>query len=1173
MKIKKLFTEGSSNPYELFQYTFRSSSLRNPDGSIVFQMDNIEVPQQWSQMATDILAQKYMRKTGVLQKDKNGKIKKDKNGKPIYGAENSIKQVVHRLAGTWRYWGEKYNYFSSEEDAKNYYDEIAYMLLNQMAAPNSPQWFNTGLAWAYGIKGSKQGHYYVDPDTKKLKKSQDAYTRPQPHACFIQSVKDDLLNEGGIFDLATREARIFKFGSGSGTNFSNLRGEGEILSGGGKSSGLMSFLKIFDRAAGAIKSGGTTRRAAKMVIVDIDHPDVIDFIEWKAKEEEKVAALVTGSKINATFLQAIIDAAVEHGTDRNENEKLNDLIQKALHRGVPFAYIMRVLALVEQGYTNLNFDVFDTNYESEAYMTVSGQNSNNTVRVTNDFMRAVENDEMWELRYRTTGEVIRKVRARDLWEKINMSAWKSADPGLQYDTTINEWHTCPNSGRINASNPCSEYMFLDDTACNLASLNLMKFYDEEKDVFLIDEFKHAVRIWTITLEISVLMAQFPSERVAQLSYDFRTLGLGFANIGSLLMVNGIPYDSQEGVAMAGAITAIMTGEAYATSAEMAKELGTFPKFDINREPMLRVIRNHRRAAYFADENEYEGLTIKPIGLNPRYAPAYLVEAAKETWDKALELGEKHGYRNAQVSVIAPTGTIGLVMDCDTTGIEPDFAIVKFKKLAGGGYFKIVNQSVQKALHKLGYSEKQIEDIEKYTKGHGTLIGCPSINYKSLLNKGFTEEKLREIEKMLDNVFDIKFAFNKWTLGEDFCRKLGFTEKQLNSPTFDMLKELGYTKEEIERANDYVCGTMMLEGAPHIKESHLPIFDTANKCGKNGKRYIPYMAHVRMMAGVQPFVSGAISKTVNMPAEANVEEIGNVYMESWKLMLKAIAIYRDGSKLSQPLSSANDEGLDEVVMLGDENTLDERIGPKEVQEQIIDNMQQRSVRKKLPKKRNGHIREAYVGGHKVYLRTGEYEDGTLGEIFIDMYKEGASFKGLLNCFAVLTSKALQYGVPLEELVDSFTFTRFEPAGYVDGHEAIRSATSILDYVFRSLGYDYLNITDFVHVKAVDEIAGNGINGKDNKESDDKKEDKNETSDSSNKKEIVTETKEEEEPPLVTVNSNGNGKSNGIAVKFQEASAAKQIGYTGEQCASCGSIRVKRNGSCTVCEDCGATTGCS
>ncbi len=1173
MKIKRHFTKGSSSPYELFEYTFRSSSLRNPDGSVVFQMDNIEVPKQWSQMATDILAQKYMRKTGVPQKNEDGSIKTDEKGKPVLGGENSIKQVVHRLAGTWRYWGEKYNYFSSEEDAKNFYDEIAYMLLNQMAAPNSPQWFNTGLAWAYGIKGSKQGHYYVDPETKKLKKSQDAYTRPQPHACFIQSIKDDLLNEGGIFDLATREARIFKFGSGSGTNFSNLRGEGEILSGGGKSSGLMSFLKIFDRAAGAIKSGGTTRRAAKMVIVDIDHPDIIEFIEWKAKEEEKVAALVTGSKINSTFLQAIIDAAVENGTDRKTNKKLNELIQKALHRGVPYAYIMRVLALVEQGYTKLDFDVYDTNYESEAYATVSGQNSNNTVRVTNDFMRAVENDEMWELRYRTTGEVVRKIRARELWKIINMSAWKSADPGLQYDTTINEWHTCPNSGRINASNPCSEYMFLDDTACNLASLNLMKFYDEEKGVFRVDDFKHAVRIWTIALEISVLMAQFPSERVAQLSYDFRTLGLGFANIGSLLMVNGIPYDSKEGVAMAGAITAIMTGEAYATSAEMAKELGTFPKFDINKEPMLRVIRNHRRAAYFAEENEYEGLTIKPLGLNPRYTPDYLVEAAKETWDQALEAGEKYGYRNAQVSVIAPTGTIGLVMDCDTTGIEPDFAIVKFKKLAGGGYFKIVNQSVQKALHKLGYSDKQIEDIEKYTKGHGTLIDCPSINYKSLLNKGFTEEKLREIEKMLDNVFDIKFAFNKWTLGEDFCRKLGFSEKQLNSPTFDMLKELGFTKEEIERANDYVCGTMMLEGAPHIKESHLPIFDTANKCGKNGKRFIPYMAHVRMMAGVQPFVSGAISKTVNMPAEANVEEIGKVYMESWKLMLKAIAIYRDGSKLSQPLSSANDEGLDEVVMLGDENTLDETRGPKEVQEQIIENMQQRSVRKKLPKKRNGHIREAYVGGHKVYLRTGEYEDGTLGEIFIDMYKEGASFKGLLNCFAVLTSKALQYGVPLEELVDSFTFTRFEPAGYVDGHEAIRSATSILDYVFRSLGYDYLNITDFVHVKAVDEIAENGISDDDKSDNADKKEDEDETSTSANKKEIVTEEKQEEEPPLVTVNSNGNGKSNGTAVKLQEANAAKQIGYTGEQCASCGSIRVKRNGSCTVCEDCGATTGCS
>jgi len=1191
MKIDKVFTKGSSSPYDMFEYTFRSSTLRNPDGSMVFEMDDIEVPSQWSQMATDILAQKYFRKTGVPQYDKKGKQKKDKNGKPVLGPEKSIRQVVHRLAGTWRYWGEQNNYFSSVEDAQNFYDELVFMLMNQMTAPNSPQWFNTGLNWAYGISGSKQGHYFVNPDTGKLEKSKDAYTRPQPHACFIQSINDDLLNEGGIFDLATREARIFKFGSGTGTNFSSLRGEGELLSGGGKSSGLMSFLKIFDRAAGAIKSGGTTRRAAKMVIVDIDHPDIEQFIEWKAKEEEKVAALVAGSKINNTFLQAIIDEAVKGGTDRTKNEELNNLIQKSLHRGIPLSYIMRVLALVDQGFTSLNFEVFDTHYESDAYATVSGQNSNNSIRVTDSFLRAVEKDQMWELRYRTKDEVYRKVSARALWEKINLCAWKSADPGIQYDTTINEWHTCPESGRINASNPCSEYMFLDDTACNLASLNLMKFYDEKKGEFLIDEFAHGVRIWTIVLEISVLMAQFPSSQVAKLSYEFRTLGLGFANLGTLLMVNGIPYDSPEGVAMAGAVSAILTGESYATSAELAKELGPFPKYGKNKDSMLRVIRNHRRAAYFADDEEYEGLSIKPLGINPRYVSDYLVEAARKSWDKALEMGEKHGYRNAQVSVVAPTGTIGLVMDCDTTGIEPDFAIVKFKKLAGGGYFKIVNQSVEKALVKLGYSSKQIEDIEKYCKGHGTLINCPSINPNSLKAKGFTDEKLREIDKMLDSVFDIKFAFNKWTIGEEFCHKLGFTDTQINTPSFDMLAELGFTKEEIERANDYVCGTMMIEGAPHIKEGHLSVFDTANKCGKNGKRYIPHMAHVRMMAGSQPFISGAISKTVNMPAEATVAEIGNVYTEAWKLMLKAIAIYRDSSKLSQPLNVSNIEGLDEVVMLGDEDTLDETIGPKEVQEQIRENLSHRAVRRKLPKKRRGHVREAYVGGHKVYLRTGEYEDGSIGEIFIDMYKEGASYKGLLNCFAVLASKALQYGVPLEELVDSFTFTRFEPAGMVDGHEAIKTSTSILDYVFRSIGYDYLNITDFVHVKAVDEIGSSDDSKNDSNDGDDNIssesqedeepsgfENNGEARDINDSPEMSNENKDEQPPLLITksngTNTNGSHKhSNGTAIKLEQATAARQIGYTGEQCISCGSIRVKRNGSCTVCEDCGTTTGCS
>jgi ribonucleoside-diphosphate reductase alpha chain len=764
MKFNRRFTEAGKSPYSKFSYTTKSSTLRNTDGSVVFKMDEVEVPSHWSQVATDILAQKYFRKTGVPQLNKKGKLILDKDGEPKLGGETSIKQIVHRLAGCWRDWGEKFGYFDSTGDAQTYYDEIAYMLLNQMAAPNSPQWFNTGLQFAYNITGNKQGHYYVDPKTKKLVQSKDAYSRPQPHACFIQSVRDDLLNEGGIFDLALREARIFKFGSGTGTNFSALRGEGEILSGGGISSGLMSFLKIFDRAAGAIKSGGTTRRAAKMVIINIDHPDVEHFIEWKAKEEEKVASLVAGSRINATFLHEILNCAIENGTDSNQNQKLNGLIKKALHRGVPLNYIMRVLSLIEQGYTTLNFDIYDTHYEHEGYITVSGQNSNNSVRVTNEFMRAVENDELWELKWRTTGEICKKVKARDLWEKINLCAWKSADPGLQFDSTINEWHTCPESGRINASNPCSEYMFLDDTACNLASLNLMKFFDEDKYELKIDDFIHAVRLWTVTLEISVLMAQFPSKEVALQSFNFRTLGLGYANLGTLLMVSGIPYDSPEALAIGGAITAIMTGESYATSAEMAKELGPFPKYKLNSSSVLRVIRNHRRAAYNAPEKDYEKLSIIPKGINQNICPGYILKSARNAWDRAYELGKKYGFRNAQVTVLAPTGTIGLVMDCDTTGVEPDFAIVKYKKLAGGGYFKIVNQSVPKALKKLGYSEKQIDEIEKYCTGFGTLSGCPTINKEALRNKGFTDDKIQLIEKQLDNVFDIKFAFNKYALG-------------------------------------------------------------------------------------------------------------------------------------------------------------------------------------------------------------------------------------------------------------------------------------------------------------------------------------------------------------------------------------------------------------------------
>ncbi len=1170
MKFSRLFTKDGVSPFDLFKYTKRTSVLRNPDGSVVFEANDVEVPTSWSQMATDILAQKYFRKAGVPLFDETGKPVLDKDGNQVLGSEKSIKQVVHRLANTWRTWGQEHNYFDTEEDGKIFYDELVYMLVNQMSAPNSPQWFNTGIFNEYNITGNKQGHYYVDPVSKKINKSKDAYSRPQPHACFIQSVDDDLLNEGGLFDLATREARIFKYGSGTGTNFSNIRALGEPLSGGGISSGLMSFLKIFDRAAGAIKSGGTTRRAAKMVILDIDHPDIEEFITWKAREEEKVAALVAGSRINKAFLQAIVEEAISNGTDRKNNQRLNTLIQRAIHRGTPLNIIDRTLDLVSQGFTSLDFEDFDTYYEGEAYLTVSGQNSNNSVRITNEFMHCVENDEMWELRYRTTGETVKAIRARDLWNKINMSAWKSADPGVQYDSTINEWHTCPESGRINASNPCSEYMFLDNTACNLASLNLMKFYDETTGSFLIDEYLHAIRIWTVVLEISVLMAQFPSKEVAQKSFDFRTLGLGYANIGTLLMVNGIPYDSPEALAMTGALTAMLTGQAYATSAEMAKELGTFDKYDINKEHMLRVIRNHRRAAYNEAPAKYEDLTVRPMGINPKYVDEKLVAAARATWDKALELGEENGYRNAQVSVIAPTGTIGLVMDCDTTGIEPDFAIIKYKKLSGGGYFKIVNQSVRKALSKLGYSNKQIEDIEKYSKGNATLAGCPYINKNSLEAKGFSKEQLDAIEPQLASVFDITFAFNKWSLGEDFLKSLGFFESDYNDSKFNLLKRLGFTDQQIDAANDYVCGTMMIENAPHLKEEHLTIFDTANKCGRKGTRFIHHMAHVRIMAAAQPFISGAISKTVNMPQEASVSEIGDVYMTSWKSMVKAIALYRDSSKLSQPLNTTNYSDLDEIITLGDENTLDETKGPKEVQEIIADRIHYKLVRHKLPKKRSGHIREAYVGGHKVFLRTGEYEDGSLGELFIDMYKEGASFRGLLNSFAILASKALQYGVPLEELVDSFTFTRFEPAGLVDGHEAIKNSTSVLDYVFRSLGYDYLGRNDFVHVNAVDEDRHDNDSSP-----------AISTPTIIDTDETLPSDEEDIEPEfideLVSVGSEAitNSSTNGTATATLTVSKddAVAFGYTGEQCAQCGSARVKRNGSCTVCEDCGSTSGCS
>ncbi|MBT3305722.1 MAG: vitamin B12-dependent ribonucleotide reductase, partial [Alphaproteobacteria bacterium] len=1068
MRIKRLHTKPNESPYDSIKFRKVSSEIKNPDGSVVFQLEDMDVPADWSQVACDVLAQKYFRKAGVPQQLK----KFEENDVPSWlwrsvpnndtldempeeqrtSGEISAKQVFDRLAGTWTYWGWKGGYFDTEEDARAYMDEMRHMLASQAGAPNSPQWFNTGLYWAYGIDGPAQGHSYVDYKTGELIKSRSAYERPQPHACFIQGIADDLVNEGGIMDLWVREARLFKYGSGTGTNFSSLRSGEEGLSGGGRSSGLMSFLKIGDRAAGAIKSGGTTRRAAKMVIVDIDHPDIEQFISWKAQEEQKVAALVAGSRLTSLHLNKVIKACHEPvlgGEDEDRfDAKKNPALKQSLIDSrkamIPDNCVQRVIQFARQGYTEIEFPEYDTDWDSEAYLTVSGQNSNNSVRVTDEFIKAIVEDGDWELIRRTDGEVARKVRARDLWEQIGHSAWASADPGLQFDTTINDWHTCPESGRINASNPCSEYMFLDDTACNLASLNLMTFANDDLS-FNVPAFEHAVRLWTITLEISVMMAQFPSDIIAKLSYEFRTLGLGFANIGGYLMAAGIPYDSKEGRGICGAISSLMTGTAYATSAEMASEMGAFPNYVENQNAMLRVIRNHRRAAQGA-ETGYEDLSVTPVPLASDEVPDEpLARAAAEVWDRALELGEAHGYRNAQVSVIAPTGTIGLVMDCDTTGIEPDFALVKFKKLAGGGYFKIINRMVPRALDGLDYSESQIEDIISYAIGHGTLKSAPTINHDDLRKLKFSDEAIATIEAALGDAFDIRFVFNKWTLGEDFCvNTLGLDQEALNGVSFDMLPALGFSNDDIEAANNHVCGAMTLEGAPHLKDEHLSIFDCANPCGRIGKRYLSAESHIRMMAASQPYISGAISKTVNMPNDATIEECKEAYMMSWRLGLKANAIYRDGSKLSQPLSSSLIDDID--LEEEDEATAAEKakVAAEEVVERVVERVIA-GVRQRPPDRRKGYTQKASVGGHKVYLRTGEYEDGSLSEIFIDMHKEGAAFRSLMNNFAIAISIALQYGVPLEEFVDSFTFTRFEPSGTVTGNDTIKMATSILDYI--------------------------------------------------------------------------------------------------------------------------------
>ncbi len=1154
MRVGRRFTTQGSDPFESVRWVKRSSRILNPDGSVVFEMDDAEVPETWSQLATDIMVSKYFRKAGVPGDG-------GPNGLPTPGVEagatgpeKSAKQVIHRLAGCWRDWGERHGYFDSAEDAQAFYDELVYMMVHQMAAPNSPQWFNTGLAWAYGITGPAQGHWYCDPVSGEARLAPDAYGHPQPHACFIQSVTDDLVNPGGIMDLWVREARLFKYGSGTGTNFSALRAENEPLSGGGKSSGLMSWLKIGDRAAGAIKSGGTTRRAAKMVCLDLDHPDILDFVNWKVREEIKVAAMVEGLRLI-----------------RQSNEELREACER--------------LGL------ELDYD-----FNGEAYATVSGQNSNNSVRIPDAFFDALDEDGVWKTYWRTSREVAREFPAKDLWEQIAYAAWRCADPGVQFDTTINAWHTCPNAGRINASNPCSEYMFLDNTACNLASLNVLKFYDDRSRVFDCEAFEHAVDLWTMVLEISVLMAAFPSKEIAELSYRFRTLGLGYANLGALLMRAGISYDSEEARGLCGVLTAILTGRSYRTSALMAREHGPFAGFYGDRENMLRVIRNHRLAAHgeARTSSAYEGLRVRPVPIDHgllasgRVAIANigeLSERARGVWDDALGLGEQFGYRNAQVSVIAPTGTIGLLMDCDTTGVEPDFALVKFKKLAGGGYFKIANASVEPALVALGYTEEQVRDIMVYLLGTLSLDvpmpadaphGEPGQKFSEwLIERGLSGEDLRRITESLPGVFEIGFAFGAYALGDDALERLGIDpESARNDPGFNALRALGLDEDQIAELNRVICGAQTVEGAPHLREEHLAVFDCANRCGPTGTRFIAPEGHIRMMAAAQPFISGAISKTINLPHDATVDDIKRAYRLSWELGLKANALYRDGCKLSQPLSTSSGQAqkeaaegkeqaaaslsADEIAALVGEAL--SRPDGSEV-ERALEPLLRRSGqprRRRLDDTRQSLTHKFNIAGHEGYLTVGLYADGQPGELFITMAKEGSTIGGLMDSLGTATSVALQYGVPLESLVRKFTHQRFEPAGMTTNRD-IPFAKSLVDYIFRWMGMQFIEGYREANAPRREETREVSVRAKEIRRLDAQDRPASPPASRLRFEQARTEVRV------------GDGMS-AASVQSETLSLALEAAGDAPPCDVCGTITV-RSGTCYKCVNCGNSMGCS
>ncbi len=1177
---------GINDPYAGITFETRRSELRRPDGGIVFSQENIIVPAHWSQSAADVLAQKYFRRAGIPTATR--RVAEDgvpswlwpsvpdeevllslKPAHEHFVGEHDARQVFHRLAGCWAYHGWKNGYFETEDAAHAYYDEMCAMLAKQIGAPNSPQFFNTGLHWAYGISSDTNGMYHVRNDGTVVE-VRNAYEYPATNACFIQSVRDDLVNDDGIMDLVRKEARIFKFGGGSGSNVSKIRAKNEKLSSGGTSSGLLSFLHIADRAAGAIKSGGTTRRAAKMVVVDLDHPDIEDFVTWKTREEQKVAYLVAGSVVCEKHLNAVLRActqstlADEVRYDVQNNPQLKNAVSAAVQNGIPAGSIRQVIDLAKQGITTLQIDPLDVHFEGEAYSSVSGQNANNSVRVPNRFFAALDAGADWHMTARTTGAVMKSTPAADLWHAINQAAWQCADPGLQYDDTINEWHTVPNEGRINGSNPCSEYLSIDDTSCNLASVKLTAFYNESGD-FDVDLFIHAVRLWTITLDVTVSMASYPSKTIAGNSHALRNLGLGYADLGTLLMRMGIAYDSRDGFAWCAAITALLTGTAYATSTALARRLGAFSAFDRNRDHMLRVIRNHARAAGIAHLGDYEGLTIKPVTYDPTLETTTLWNAARSAWAQALEGGSQHGFRNSQVTVAAPTGTISFVLDCDTTGIEPTYALVMFKALAGGGRMKIVNRSVPLALRRLGYTPAQIQAICTYALGTGTLADAPHINRATLSSRGFTDELLDRIDQRLKTAFDLSEAFTVSALGEDFCRAtLGMTDEQIGNLGISILVDvLGLSNAEVSAASDVVCGRMTLEGAPHLKAEHLPVFDCATPCGRHGERFIAPLAHIDMMAAAQPFFTGAISKTCNVPESTTIEEIGQLHRYAWERMIKAIAVYRSGSKLSAVLSVSGNDGFALTPA-------DTPLSPVMLAERVV----YRYIAKKraLPDRRSGYTQKATIGGHRVYLRTGEYEDHTLGEIFIDMHKEGAAFRAMMNNFAIAISMGLQHGVPLEEFVEAFTFTRFEPNGPVSNHDHIKMATSILDYIFRELGVTYLGRYDLAHVQPTMSMDAM------------KPVEPEYIAEEEGEARLVVSTASELHPTNGHVHSaistNGhthgtaptNGQRNGAAQSAVVARARSQ-GYTGDACPTCFQLTMKRNGSCLVCSSCGTTSGCS